>query len=82
MNVTFELKSLHQKSFYGKASVLKTNEGYYLDSYNRRIAVFIDGHFECVKNKKLLTRTTLKHINAFRVFCGLNPQTKKELLES
>lgn len=78
---TYELIPENRKSFYGKAVVLETPEGHkYLDSYNTRVASFIDGYFECTKNEKHLTNTTLRHITAFRLHLGLPKLTKQQLL--
>ena len=82
---TFELTPTNgRKSFYGKAKVLETPEGhFYLKSYDTTVATYTkDKTFEVVKDENLLTNTTCNHIKAFQTFIGLEPQTKKQLLNN
>ena len=78
---TFELKPIHKKSFYGKCKVEKIDNKLTLFSYNTDVAFFDDGKkLWITKNKKHLTATTLRHINAFLVYIGKDTMTKKQII--
>lgn len=62
--------------FNRRASIKKVNGGYILTSYYTNVCSFINGEF----NKLWCgySNTTLKHINLFRKFVGLDTLNKRE----
>ena len=75
---SYELKPLHQKSFYGKATVMVYDDKMVLKSYDTLVCEY-DGKFL----KKLwngYSATTQKHINAFIISAcdALKKLSKKE----
>lgn len=64
-----------QKSFYGKARVVENNDTITLYSYDTAVCAIVNGVF-----KKLwfdYSATTMKHINAFCEYYGINGRGKK-----
>ena len=80
--IEFDLRPQHinQKSFYGKARVVQTPKGSILTSYNTDVAAYTNGFFTVIKDESKLTNTTMKHIRSFQALLGLEPQSKRELL--
>lgn len=65
------------KSFYGKCSVIFRDGKSLLRSYNTIVAEYSDKDgFKRLWNS--YSATTMRHINAFRVYCGLETISKKE----
>jgi hypothetical protein len=78
-----KLTPQNRKSFYGKCKVLESNTGILkLISYNTEVATYnkVTGKFWNTKNENELTNTTLRHIKAFQIYLGLEPQNKKQLI--
>ena len=81
MKTIYDLMPMYdsRKSFYGKAKVIEVENGYYLQSYNT-IVCYID---KTGKNNQFCRMwsgysvTTMRHINAFMRFSGLNLGGKK-----
>ena len=68
----FELKPIDgRKSFYGKAIVNEMNGGYSLRSYDTT-ACFTDGDGKIHKLWDGYSATTMRHINAFLAFVGVD----------
>lgn len=61
-----------QKSYYGKAIVWVHRQEYTLRSYATDVATFsYGGGFHLICGEDDLSRTTMKHINSFRVLFDL-----------
>ena len=74
---TFDLPCMDsQKSFYGKAIVSTVGNDKYLTSYKTVVCGIVNGEF--VKYWDNYSNTTMKHINSFRLFYGLNKIRKQE----
>lgn len=71
------LKATLQKSYYGKATMCKSNDGTTLYSYNTPVA-WIDNNGTFHRIWSGYSRTTAKHINDFRLLHGLPTISKKE----
>ena len=71
-----ELKPLYsQKSFYGKALVIDEKGVKTLQSYQTKVCRIDEkGNFERLWNGYSVT--TMKHIHAFRLACGLQGMNK------
>lgn len=65
--------------FGNRALVIPTNNGYILQSYYTEVAEIRDGEF--IKLWDGFSVTTLKHINAFREFAGMDTISKREWIE-
>ena len=81
---TIELTPINRKSFYGKAKVFREGSHLTLFSYETKVATFrtdLDGSLWIIKHKPFLTRTTLRHINSFLIYCGFETMTKKQILD-
>lgn len=63
------------KSFYGKAIVKTVPNGVVLQSYNTDVAACINGRFMRLWGD--YSATTMRHVNAFAAFCGLDEGGKK-----
>lgn len=63
------------KSFYGKAIVKPIPGGVILQSYETDVAACIDGRF--IRLWSGYSATTMRHVNAFAAYCGLNKGGKK-----
>ena len=64
MTITYELPATHQKSFYGKAHVIVSDDNkLYLQSYDTIVARIDRNGFHRLWNG--WSATTAKHINAF-----------------
>ena len=70
-----------RKSFYGKAGTDDTAEGKVLTSYGTKIMRIKDGNITMLCRPEHLTNTTLRHIREFLLQNGLEPLTKKQLIE-
>lgn len=65
VNRVFDLPCLDsRKSFYGKATILETNSGAYLKSYDT-IVCFYSNNGEFVKLWDGYSATTMRHVNSF-----------------
>lgn len=74
----FDLRPIDgRKSFYGKAKVLKRNGCIYLMSYDTVVCCIDEnGCFNRIWHG--YSATTMRHVNAFRVFYGLPTISKLE----
>lgn len=63
------------KSFYNKAIVKPIAGGYILQSYNTNVAAYHNGRF--IRLWPGYSATTMRHVNSFAAFCGLNCGGKK-----
>lgn len=70
-----------RKSFYGKAGTDDTADGKVLTSYGTQIMRIKDGKITMLCRPEHLTNTTLRHIREFLLQNGLEPLTKKQLIE-
>ena len=68
-----------QKSFYGKATVITTNNVSKLQSYETIVAVYNHETNEMRVNG-WYSNTTARHINAFLKLYGFGTCSKKELM--
>lgn len=66
-----------QKSFYGKARLIKCSDGLFLQSYETIVAM-IDNNGQFHRLWDGYSATTAKHIEAFRRENGLHSISKKE----
>ena len=69
---------LEQKSLYGKALEISTSMGYELISYSTKVARI---EVDCKKLVRLwdgYSATTMRHVNAWLQWHGMNPITKKQ----
>ena len=80
-----ELKELmpngRQKSFGGKASIVKSDGVVILYSYNTPIAMIIlnfNGRIKFIRLWDGYSSTTMRHINTFRSIYGLDAISKKK----
>ena len=64
-----------RKSFYNKAIVKSIPGGVVLQSYTTDVCAFVNGRF--MRLWPGYSATTMRHINAFAAFCGLNEGGKK-----
>lgn len=72
------LKATLQKSYYGKATLCRSNDGSVtLFSYQTDVAM-IDGNGTFHRLWNGYSRTTAKHVNDFRIMHGLPTLSKKE----
>lgn len=73
-----------RKSFYGKAKIFDNGPMYVLISYNTNIAICFkkSKKFLVNGNEESLSNTTVSHVKAFQEWNGLEPQSKKELLNN
>lgn len=76
----FELTPTDRKSFYGKCKVEEIGKSLTLFSYGQDVAAFDNGKLWVTKNEQHLTKTTLRHINAFLKYLGRPTITKKQIL--
>lgn len=65
----------NRKSFYGKAIVKTIPGGVVLQSYNTDVAACINGRF--MRLWSGYSATTMRHVNSFAAYCGLNEGGKK-----
>lgn len=77
MNIT-NLKPLNQKSFYGKAKMIREGNITRLKSYNTIVAQY-DHNSKKMSVKGWYSRTTANHINSFLHNFGFNTCSKSEL---
>jgi hypothetical protein len=79
---TFELTPIDgRKSFYKKCRVEEENGICNLISYTTKVASINQyGILDITKNENHLTQTTLRHINSFLSFNGIDKMTKKQIL--
>lgn len=64
-----------RKSFYNKCHVVEDEHGSMLYSYNTLVARFMNGKmYRCWGGYSV---TTMRHVNAFAVHCGVNGGGKK-----
>ena len=68
------------EGFGNRALVIPTNDGYILQSYYTEVAK-IKNTGEFIKLWDGFSVTTLKHINAFREFAGMDTISKREWIE-
>ncbi|MBO7614972.1 MAG: hypothetical protein J6T15_04690 [Bacilli bacterium] len=76
-----EPKYSSRKSFYGKAGTDSTAEGNVLTSYGTPIMRIKDGNVEMLCGEWALTSTTLRHIREFMQQNGLEPLSKRQLID-
>lgn len=86
----YDLPSIRQKSFYGKAKVIESNNGYWLLSYNT-IVCYV-GMRENRYNRKVpdtviklwdgYSATTMNHINDFFSYVGMSVLGGKKFWEN
>ena len=67
------------EDFGGRALIIPTETGAILQSYYTKVAEIRDGKF--IKLWDGYSKTTHKHIDAFRHYYGLSYVTKRELIE-
>lgn len=67
------------EDFGGRALIIPTETGAILQSYYTKVAEIRDGKF--IKLWDGYSKTTHKHIDAFRRYYGLSYVTKRELIE-
>ena len=60
-----------RKSFYGKATVLETESGYYLKSYDT-IVCYFSRNGEFIRLWDGYSATTMRHINSFLLYCRVS----------
>ena len=72
-------KGFALEGFGNRALVIPTEDGYILRSYYTDVASVKNGEFHKLWNG--YSNTTLKHINAFRQFIGMNALSKREWIE-
>ena len=70
-----------RKSFYGKAHVNDGEDGKTLRSYDTDIMTIKDGNIKMLCGEDALTQTTLRHIKEFLQQNGLEPLSKKQLID-
>ncbi len=70
-----------RKSFYGKAGTDETADGNVLTSYQTKIMKIKDGKITMLCGPEALTNTTLRHVREFLQQNGLEPMTKKQLVD-
>lgn len=70
-----------RKSFYGKAGTDDTEDGKVLTSYQTKIMKIKDGKITMLCGPEALTNTTLRHVREFLQQNGLEPMTKKQLVD-
>lgn len=71
-----------RKSFYGKARVNDDESGNkVLRSYDTDIMKIVDGNIEMLCGEDALTQTTLRHIREFLQQNGIEPLTRKQLVD-
>lgn len=70
-----------RKSFYGKAGTDETEDGNVLTSYQTKIMKIKDGKITMLCGPEALTNTTLRHVREFLQQNGLEPMTKKQLVD-
>lgn len=67
------------EGFNGRALVIPVENGYILQSYYTKVAVIRNGEF--FRTWEGFSVTTLKHVNAFRSFAGMQALSKREWIE-
>ena len=72
-------KAFALDGFGGRALIIPTETGYILQSYYTEVAEIRNGDF--LKLWDGFSVTTLKHINIFRQFLGMNTLSKREWIE-
>lgn len=85
-NINEDVKDLepsysNKKSFYGKAKVDDDGQVHKLVSYETPIMTVKDGEITMLCKPEHLTQTTLRHIKEFLQQMGLEPLSKKELID-
>lgn len=71
-----ELKPVDsRKSFYGKAWIVKNDNGIYLVSYDTTVCM-IDNNGTFRRLWQGYSATTMRHINSFMVAMGMDPINK------
>lgn len=74
----YELKATRQKSYYGKAKIIKDKSGkIFLQSYNTLVC-YIDTNGEFKRLWNGYSTTTMRHIDEFRTQFGFPAMNKKE----
>lgn len=74
-----ENKAFSLDSFNGRALIIPTESGYILKSYYTEVCKVVNGEF--IKVWDGFSVTTLKHVNIFREFLGLDALNKREWIE-
>lgn len=74
-----ENKAFSLDGFNGRALIIPTESGYILKSYYTEVCKYEGGEF--TKMWDGFSVTTLKHINIFREFLGLDALNKREWIE-
>ena len=70
---TFELSPVdNRKSFYGKCRVIETRSRTYLQSYNTMVCYWDNNTSKFARTWSGYSVTTMRHINAFMRYLGLN----------
>lgn len=72
-------KAFALEDFGGRALIIPVDGGYILQSYYTKVAIIRNGKF--YKTWNGYSVTTLKHINAFRVWAGFKALSKREWIE-
>ena len=72
-------KAFALDGFGGRALIIPVENGYILQSYYTKVAIFRNGEFFKIWGG--FSVTTLKHINAFREFLGLDTINKRTWIE-
>jgi len=75
---TTNLRPINQKSFYGKAKMIKESNTTLLKSYNTIVAKYHHNTDE-VEVLGWYSATTARHINTFLNHFGFGKMTKKEM---
>lgn len=79
---TFELPCYDsRKSFYGKAKVIETEDGRYLQSYDT-VVCFLSYGGTFIKKWSGYSATTMRHINSFMKFIGWDECNGKKWWDS
>ena len=74
-----EKKAFVLDNFGGRALIIPVENGYILQSYYTKVAIYRNGEF--FKTWNGYSVTTLKHINAFRKWINLPALSKREWIE-
>lgn len=79
-----ELKPIDsRKSFYNKCKVERNGFTDTLYSYDTKVAQYnyAENVLILSKNENHFTQTTVRHIKSFLNFVGIEPMTRKEMIE-
>lgn len=80
--VAVEVTAFGQKSMHGKALEILTSMGYELISYATKVArIEVDNGKRLVRLWDGYSATTMRHVNAWLQWHGMNPITKKQWMK-